>query len=93
MDTIKKGLILDNLVLIAAMFTACLRLSEDITSMLEHIQYAHDSIKEVTFSYYDVTVYTNSETFHLPLWLPLVISGVGIVYNLIYSLIKYIKGE
>ncbi|MCD1258191.1 hypothetical protein B5M42_004975 [Paenibacillus athensensis] len=93
MSKTKKTLIFDNLILLAALFTACTHLYFDIERLLTYLQYAHASIKKVTYAYFNIVVYTDHDTFQIHLWIPLLISGSGIIYNLTYSLIRYLKGE
>ncbi len=90
----RKVLIVYNSIIISALFGTFLDLYNDIISMLHNIRYYNTSIKEVTYSYFNVTVYTvNNDTFHLYLGIPLLIAGGGILYNLLYYLIIYLKGQ
>lgn len=61
--------------------------------MLDRIQLSNNTIKEVTYSYFNLTVYTESETYYLPLYAPIIFAIVGIVYNLVYYFIHYLKDK
>lgn len=93
MVKIKKDIIVTNLLLMSALFVACQSLYGDVRSVLDRVRYFNVPIKEITYSYYEVTVLTGSETLHIHPWLPLVIAAVGIVLNLLYLLINYQRGK
>ncbi|ACT03194.1 hypothetical protein [Paenibacillus sp. JDR-2] len=93
MDKNKKGQFSTNLYFIATLFVACLYLYGDIRRMLDLIQISNEPINEVTYSHFNVTVYTASDTYHLQIWFPLLTAFVGIVYNLIHLLMKYFKTD
>ncbi|BBI34329.1 hypothetical protein KCTCHS21_37280 [Cohnella abietis] len=91
MDKGKKSIIVNNVIFLILLFVSCTMVFNDIGSMLMSIYYSKDTIQDLNFSYHDITVYTASETYHLGLNIPLIIVGVGIVNNLLYLLVYYLK--
>ncbi|SDW76832.1 hypothetical protein SAMN05518855_100532 [Paenibacillus sp. CF384] len=93
MTKTQKSLIYHNFFIIIALLGVLQSLYGDIRSMLDNMYFSKNLVKEVTYSYYNITIYTENKTFHLHVLYPFIIVCYGLLYNLIHLLKKNSKAS